>query len=420
MARTHAAHLLAIIAAITIGSVTPAFGQTTEDTTGTVSRAQALADARDQKAEELSAPKPSLVERGLHWYDTHGLRLGWRSIHFAAGRFPNGAGFGYGIGFTEKGLGSSVADDDLPNRFDVEVLAARTIRGYYSFSARTDVRNVVGGPVDLAFRASHYKLSQEDFYGLGDTDTSRHSNYRLDGNEFGAGMTWRATRRLSFAAEAAYLTPEISEGTDSRYASTQSLFSAEEAPGLSGLPSFVRGDLSVNYDWRDSDTHPRVGGNYRATLSEYASGSGAAFDFRRVDILTQQIVPLGSQYRRLELRAGAAFTDSASGSDVPFIYQPALGGAQTLRGYSSGRFRDRHAVWATAEYQWEAWWALDAAFFVDAGQVAAHRADLALRTFDVTYGFGLRLHGKENFIARLDIAKGREGITPILGFKYGF
>jgi hypothetical protein len=420
MARTHDAQhfAAAIVAAITIGFVTPAIAQTTPD--DTASRAQALSDARDQKAEELSVPRRSLVERGLHWYDTNGLRLGWRAIHFAAGRFPNGAGVGYGIGFTEKGLGSSVVDDNQRNRFDVAVQAARTIRGYYSLAAGADVKNAAGWPVDLGFRAHHYKLTQEDFYGLGDTDTSRHSNYRLNGNEFGAGMTWRATRNLSFGGEVSYLTPEIAEGTDARYGTTQSMFSEAEAPGLNELPSFVRADLSLGYDWRDSETHPRLGGQYKATISQYSGNNNAAFDFRRFDVSAQQIVPLAGHYRRLELRAGAAFTDTASASEVPFIYQPALGGAQTLRGYSHGRFRDRNAVWATAEYQWEAWWALDAAFFVDAGQVAAHRGDLALRDFDVTYGFGLRLHGKENFIARLDIARGREGITPILGFKYGF
>jgi hypothetical protein len=41
----------------------------------------------------------------------------------------------------------------------------------------------------------------------------------------------------------------------------------------------------------------------------------------------------------------------------------------------------------TAEYRWEAWWALDDALFVDAGKVAADRKDLTLRDLDVSYGF---------------------------------
>jgi outer membrane protein assembly factor BamA len=105
---------------------------------------------------------------------------------------------------------------------------------------------------------------------------------------------------------------------------------------------------------------------------------------------------------------------------VPFIHQPTLGGTHLLRGFAESRFRDRNAVWASAEYQWEAWWALDGAIFVDAGQVAAHRARLSLDRFEVSYGIGFRLHSDDNFMARLDIARSREGIHPILGFRYGF
>ena len=417
MTRNQFALILAI--AMSIGSASTASAQSTpEEAAG---RAEALATARDQKSEELTAPKPSLVERALHWYDTRGLRLGWRAIHFAAGSFPNGAGFGYGIGVTEKAIGSSVVDDDQPNRVDGTAFAARSFRGYRRFAARMDMLNVTGRPIALAIRWQDDKLPQEDFYGPGqDSTQAQRSNYRLDSSELAAAASWRPAGPLTLGSEFTYLSPVIGEGTDARYATTQSTFTESDAPGLSDLPAFVRGNLSIAYDWRDSDTHPRRGGHYKAIASQYSGIDDSSFDFRRVDISAQQIVPLPNRYRRIELRAAAAFTDSTQGGDVPFIYQPAIGGSQTLRGYADSRFRDRNAVWASAEYQWEAWWALDAALFVDAGQVAAHRSDLSLRNFDVTYGIGLRLHGNANFIARLDLARSREGFHPILGFKYGF
>jgi len=46
--------------------------------------------------------------------------------------------------------------------------------------------------------------------------------------------------------------------------------------------------------------------------------------------------------------------------------------------------------------------------------------DFALRSFVTNYGFGLRLHSNSKFLARLDLAYGREGFRPLLGFKYGF
>jgi len=74
----------------------------------------------------------------------------------------------------------------------------------------------------------------------------------------------------------------------------------------------------------------------------------------------------------------------------------------------------------SAEYQWEAWWALDAAVFVDAGQVMNRLRDLEIGSFETTYGIGFRLHSNDAFLARLDLAYGREGFMPYLGFKYGF
>jgi len=191
-------------------------------------------------------------------------------------------------------------------------------------------------------------------------------------------------------------------------------------PGFETLSTFIRSDLSIAFDWRDSATHPRRGGHYRATASAYDDHNLGQYDFRRLDVAVQQILPLPNAYRRLEVRATAAFTDAANGQRVPLIYQPALGGAHTLRGYRDARFRDRHSVSMSAEYQWEAWWALDAALFVDAGQVMPRLRDFTAKDVEVTYGVGFRMHSDTAFLARLDLAFSREGFVPLLGFQYGF
>jgi outer membrane protein assembly factor BamA len=91
-----------------------------------------------------------------------------------------------------------------------------------------------------------------------------------------------------------------------------------------------------------------------------------------------------------------------------------------LRGFREFRFRDRNSILLTAEYRWQAWWALDGAVFVDAGQVATRRQDFRLSQFDVSYGFGLRIHSNSAFRARLDLAFSREGFIPLLRFEHAF
>lgn len=416
--RMKSINIAAVVVAITIGMAATATAQETPNTPG---RAEAAAAERDKKADELTAPKKSLVERALHWYDTNGAKLQWRAFRFAMGGFSGGAGLGYGVAIAEQGIGSPVVDPDQPNRIDGEFLAARTIRGYQRLAAKMDVINAGGLPMDLSVRWQDDQLMQEDFFGFGPGSTeSGRTNYRLDSSEYGASFTWRPASPFSIGGELTYLTPLIGEGTDTRYPTTQSIYDVEDVPGLSDLPSFVRTGASIAYDWRDSDSHPRRGGYYRLAAAQTAGVDDASYDFRRVDIAAQQIVPLGNRYRRLNLQAAAALTDATGANDVPFFYQPSLGGLRTLRGFAESRFRDRNAAWARAEYQWEAWWALDAAFFVDAGQVATRLSDFSWRDVEVTYGIGFRMHANERVVAGLDIAVSREGVVPILGFRYGF
>jgi len=402
-----------------MGSAVPVAAQHLPAATAT--RAQQAADQRADKSGRLTAPRRSPVERFLQWYDDNGARMQWRGLYFTGGSLPTGAGFGYGIGIRQQAMNAAVIDPEQPNRIDGEVIAARTTLGYQRLAARLDLRNVAAWPLDVTVGWEDYKLTQEDFYGRGiNTTAEGRTNYRVDGSEYSAGVSWRPMRGVTIGGGGAYLAPIMRAGTDSRYATTQSRFTEQQAPGLSGLPSFVRGGAFAALDWRDSDTHPRRGGTYQATYSQYVGVDDATYDFSRLDVSAQQIVPLGGRYRRIELRGAATLTNAGDGADVPFIYQPTLGGVSTVRGFSEARFRDRNAMFARAEYQWEAWWALDVALFADAGHVAADRSALNLRDLEVAYGLGFRLHSDDRFLARLDLAYGREGFMPILGFTYGF
>ena len=86
---------------------------------------------------------------------------------------------------------------------------------------------------------------------------------------------------------------------------------------------------------------------------------------------------------------------------------PALGGGNTLRGYHDYRFHDRHLLVVNAESRWALFSHVNAAAFVDAGNVAARVGDLNLDK--TSYGVGLRVHSRTSTLARLDVARSREG-----------
>ena len=156
------------------------------------------------------------------------------------------------------------------------------------------------------------------------------------------------------------------------------------------------------------------------SFPDYRDQDLDAFDFRRVSVDLQQYVPIPDRYRTIALHAAAVFTDPRKGQEVPFYFQPTLGRRPSASRLQGVPLSDRNSLLMTAEYRWEAWWALDGALFVDAGQVAAERRDFKLRDLDVSYGVGFRVHSNSAFVARLDLAFSREGFIPLLRFEHAF
>jgi hypothetical protein len=411
-----------VLAGLLVGCV-PLVALAQEGTTASPGRAELLAAERDKKASEVTPPERGKVERALHWYDNQYVLAkifgGWNGLHFAGGSFPAGAGTKLGVGFS-RAFGST-SDPNRANRVSVESVAAYSTRGYTRVGGALDVRRIAGATVDARMHGQYYEFPHEDFFGLGpDSRSEDRTDYLQKGRDIGASLTWKPTRLVDLGGGVSVLEPEIGSGTDRRFPSTEELFDPTTLPGFSTQAEYLRTDAAAALDWRDNPLHPHAGGRYAVEFSNYQDRNLDAFGFRRVAIDLQQYVPLPNRYRTLALRAAAVLTDPLSGQDVPFFYQPTLGGSQTLRGFREFRFRDRNSLALTAEYRWEAAWLLDGAFFVDAGKVAFHRQDLNLRDLDVSYGVGFRVHGNSAFAARLDLAFSREGFIPLLRFEHVF
>jgi len=397
------------------------------DDGSTALRAALLAAARDRKAGESAPPRRGRIERALYRYDNSAVATPfilqpWHGFQLAGGGFPAGAGTGVGVGFThDLGRTRAAADPNRANRLAIDALGAYGTRGYSRVAAGFDMLRLAGAPLDVRVSGQHYEFPQQDFFGF--TQDSRkedRTNYLMRSTEGGAEVRWQATRLIDVAGGVFYLTPGIGSGTDSRYPSTDGFFNPAAIPGFKDQPDFIGTDASVALDWRDNPLHPHAGGRYGLDFSDYRDRDLDTFGFRKVSIDLQQYLPIPNRYRTIALHAAAVFTDPRSGQQVPFYFEPTLGGAQALRGFREFRFQDRHSVLATAEYRWEAWWALDGALFVDAGMVAADRHDFALRDVDVSYGIGFRLHSNSAFVARLDLAFSREGFIPLLRFEHAF
>jgi outer membrane protein assembly factor BamA len=193
---------------------------------------------------------------------------------------------------------------------------------------------------------------------------------------------------LRLGGGAAWTNPRIGSGEDPRFPSTDELFDPSAIPGFQAQPEYVRFGGTVSFDWRDEPLRPRAGGYYGVKVRNFKGQEFDTLDFRQYEADIQQYVHWLNRFRVLALRANVVISDADAGKDVPFFYMPTLGGGERLRGFREFRFRDRNSILMSAEYRWEAWWALEMALFVDAGKVAAERSDLDFDNLEASYGLG--------------------------------
>jgi hypothetical protein len=126
----------------------------------------------------------------------------------------------------------------------------------------------------------------------------------------------------------------------------------------------------------------------------------------------QRYIDLYEGTRILALRAmfdAVGGTDGRTDGRIPFVELPRLGGSEYLRGYASGRFRDRTVTLATAEYSWQVANHFTGYTFFDIGGAVRSLEDVPDERLRFGYGGGVQFHSKNSFFTRIQVASSREG-----------
>jgi outer membrane protein assembly factor BamA len=184
-------------------------------------------------------------------------------------------------------------------------------------------------------------------------------------------------------------------------------------------PTYGQANVFVELDTRATPGYTASGGYYRVDFSDYRETGGGPSTFQRVDAEVQRYIPMFRDNSVVALRGLVSSTMTADGNEVPFFLLPELG-SQTLRGYSTWRFRDRNRVLLTGEYRWASGPFVDMALFMDAGTVA-HRFDgLELGRLHTSHGVGVRFHTPNQTALRVELARSTEGLGLLFSFSPRF
>jgi outer membrane protein assembly factor BamA len=342
-----------------------------------------------------SAPrieKPGVFERTFTWV---GDKMSDGSGQAKDGLYPElggmipGAGISVGPGYRHHLFGDAAV---------VSASAAYSSRRYSMMQSRIEWPALFSNRLSIGASGKYQDFTQINYFGVGpDTDKSDWTDYRLKSVDVAGSATVRPVYWLSFGGNAGYIRGlDITRGLSSIHAATHDVFDESTAPGLTVQPRYGHADVFVQADTRNVPGYARSGGVYRLGLTAFHDVDGSGQSFRRVDADATQYAPLLRRNWILAVRGHVALSQTGAGNIVPF--------------YNDYRFRDRSAASVGAEYRLPVFRMIDAALFADAGSVAPTARGLWQGRLEHDYGVGLRLHTTTKSIARLDVARGREGM----------
>jgi hypothetical protein len=353
--------------------------------------------------------EPGIIERVV----TFGER------RHAAGELNDGLQWGLAEMIPGAGLAGGIVYRrwGKNDRHVAEISSALSARGYKAIEARYEMPRLARSRFAVGAQGRWQDYPRLTYFGQGPASQEGDiSEYGLRSfNAAGYGI-YRPVRWLGIRGELGLLFPSVQSSpnafkrdrTDAAVA-----FAGDPVFATDTQPKVLTAEIAVTADSRDFPGHPLRGGVIRLSAARHSDRSSGAGDARpaaslwRYEAEAAHFIPLAGS--RVVLGAHGRLVSTRTGENqfVPFYLQPTLGGHNSLRSYSDFRFHDRHLALINVEARFALMTHVDAALFVDAGNVAARAADLNFAKR--SYGAGLRLHSRHLTFIRLDVARGAEG-----------
>jgi len=361
------------------------------------SREESIASQQATKSKSLQPPKPDKVEKWVRQVEDQFLLE-------PSGFFPSFDSVYHGGGLT-GGAGYRRFYGD--NTY-WQVRGLYSILNYKLIEGATVSKDHWQRRLNFGARAGWRDATQVAYYGLGqNSNEADRTNFRFKQTYFDGNAVLRPLPWIPIRGSVGYEQWATEPGSGS-FPSIETRFTPDTAPGLNSNPNYLHSQVSAGIDWRTSPGYTRKGGYYGVTFHDYHNTGGGIYSFQRLDAEVIQHVPL---LRETWVLAGRAKMQSTLNNNdlVPYFLLPALGSGNTLRGYSSDRFRDRHSLLMNAEFRWIPAAGWDMALFYDAGKVASRRSDLDFKQLKSDVGVGIRFHGPFATPLRIDLAVSNEG-----------
>lgn len=269
-----------------------------------------------------------------------------------------------------------------------------------------------GGRIEI-FSFARYMFFPSEYFGRGNHTLAENKQvytYNLFATEI--GVKHKVISDFFFAPYMGHLKQKIVKSDDG------GLLASELASGFGEYTQNYTG-FYFGWDTRDFVNAPLNGAYYFVSLSRHWTHDALGlieskfFDKQEIDL--RQYVNLAEK-KVLALNLNIAKID---GKSVPFQSLLRLGGANSLRGYLAGRYRDKAFGVFQADYRFDISEKLAASFFAGLGTVASDLNGLSQNRRRHAVGAGLHyIADKENrqkFRLDLGFGEGERAIYVVFG-----
>lgn len=266
--------------------------------------------------------------------------------------------------------------------------------------------------------ARYRYFSDEPFYGYG--NNSHKDNKGLFAHRqvtFAGTLGYRANDRVSIHSQIGYETNTILESDNESLSLSHTINILKNLYRTASQNSLSKFNLAFHYDGKNHIGRPTAGMELLISSGVYNDFKNDDFGFWKASVDFSKYLRLFHD-RILVIRVKGELTEPFSGKDIPFYYLSELGNRETVRGFRRGRFRDRDMILGSLEYRYPIWHLFDALLFIDAGKVSEDIfAHSLTRGLHYGYGAGIRIWGEKGMIAKIEIAKSRDGfrVSFVLG-----
>jgi len=295
--------------------------------------------------------------------------------------------------------------------------------------------NQLDAKVSVTLGIRRLEAREQDFYGLGPSSTlAGHATYGLILTETYAEINDPVTSWSSVGLQFSFATPRVTSSINNSAPQIGSVYSVSTAPGLDSRDDFLHYEPYFVFHIpprRSYSTDVRIG------YAFYQDIASPRFSFQRLSGSSKTTIPLwipshGTPSNRpwyanaicpslrsdtrcslgnITVSAAVAASYSGANSQIPFYFDPTLGGtnmdgSDTLRGFVDYRFRGPSSVLFQADYRRSIWGPLGLLAFYDRGKVTLRPADISFDQMRQDFGLGFYLRAGNNEVVRFYIGFG--------------